>query len=595
MNFDESIGERLFQDLDRSRAVFSRVFDMSSRVPRLSPGLAFFLLAAAVPGYGQELRKLRQEFKNAVVARDATRISSLGQQIAGFNDKQAADILIWGYDYYAQLLDSLWRKRQALQLKQEGYEDFMIEYRRLLAEQEERRKKGVPNDPAWVKKIEDFNKRVEDYQQSKEDLKKVETEINEINSLKEVIVGAMAGIKSDTAVEQMIKDLKRSSNWTTRAAIAEALGKIDHPQALPALRERLEKEREPGAQVAIIDALAEKGQWDRQTVLAVAAQLKSSYWQVQYAAAMALKASKSPDAIEPLIHALETAEGRLKHDIHDALTALTGVDKGLDAKAWMTWFNTNRDKILAGAYKPLEHEKAGAGGPGKKTEVKFYGIPVKSRSVIFVLDRSGSMAEPGAFNEEEDQLQATGGDSKISSALKNLKPAGNRKIDIAKYQLKKVLYLLPKGTKFNIIFYNHQYRIMSSKMLRLNDSTRRQAFAFFEPLEPEGQTDIWQALSKAFELCAEPGPDGRPKRDGADTIYLLSDGLPFPPDKVVNADEILTRVRDWNRLRKIVIHTIFVSAEGTSDYEKGVKFMEQLAKENWGIFKAPKQPAPPKK
>ena len=107
------------------------------------------------------------------------------------------------------------------------------------------------------------------------------------------------------------------------------------------------------------------------------------------------------------------------------------------------------------------------------------------------------------------------------------------------------------------------------------------------------QTDPWQALSKAFDFCAEPGPNGKLKREGADTIYLMSDGLPFPPGKVFGPDEIVTRTRDWNQLRKIIIHTVFVSAEGTTDYDKGIKFMEQLAKENGGIFKAPKQPKPP--
>ena len=99
---------------------------------------------------------------------------------------------------------------------------------------------------------------------------------------------------------------------------------------------------------------------------------------------------------------------------------------------------------------------------------------------------------------------------------------------------------------------------------------------------------MWQALSKGMEFCAEPGPDGKPKREGADTIYLVTDGLPFPPGKVVGPDDICARVREWNQVRKVVLHTLFVSAPGTKDYDAGVKFMEQLAKENGGISKVPK-------
>lgn len=551
------------------------------------------LSLCAATAFSQDYNQAKKDFKQAVVEQNSMTVASLASQIAGFETRDAVDTLIWGYDYYAQILQTLWRERTQLQLQQEAYEDFTIELKKLQAEIDERRRKGQPGDPALNDRITKFNKKFEDYQKVKEQLTQTEVKINSVNQIKSSIVAALARFKSDAAVAELVNDLKRSSAWTTRAAVAEALGQIDHPSALPALRERLIKgESEAGAIVALLDALAKKGQWDEETIRAAALHLESTFWQVRYSAAMALKSSKSPHAIEPLIRALEKSDGRLKHDLQEALIAVTGVDKGLDATAWKNWFEANREQLLGGGYQPKADEGFKPGGEAKATTVEFYGIPVKSKNVIFVLDRSGSMAEPGAFNEEEERVQTTGGSKEASSALKDLKPAGSRKIDIAKYQLKKVLLLLPKGTKFNIIFFNHTYTVMSQNMLVLDDSTRRTAFAFFEPLEPEGQTDPWQAMTKAFEFCAEPGPAGKLKREGADTIYLMSDGLPFPPGKVVGPDEIISRTRDWNQLRKIVIHTVFVSAEGTTDHDKGVKFMEQLARENGGFFKAPKQPKP---
>ena len=549
---------------------------------------------ASADAFAQDFNQSKKNFKQAVVEQNSMTVASLATEIAGFNTREAVDTLIWGYDYYAQLLVTLWRDRTQLQLQQETYEDFMIEYKKLVAEIEDRKKKGLPGDPALNDRITKFNKKTEDFQKVKEQLTQVEVKINDINRIKSSIVGALAKFNSDQAVGELVNDLKKASAWTTRAAVAEALGQIDHASALPALRERLIKgESESGAIVAVLDALAKKNQWDPETISAAALHLESTYWQVRLAATTALKSSKSPHAIEPLISALDKADGRMKHEIHDALVAVTGVDKGLETASWKGWFDSNKESLLGGSYKPKADEGFQSDGKAKATTVEFYGIPVKSKNVIFILDRSGSMAEPGAFNEEEERVQYTGGDKKVSSEIAGLRPAGTRKIDIAKYQLKKVLLLLPKGTKFNIVFFNHTFTIMAQSMVSLDDSTRKSAFNFFEPLEPEGQTDPWQALSKAFDFCAEPGPNGKLKREGADTIYLMSDGLPFPPGKVVGPDEIVTRTRDWNQLRKIIIHTVFVSAEGTTDYDKGIKFMEQLAKENGGIFKAPKQPKPP--
>jgi HEAT repeat protein len=335
----------------------------------------------------QDYNQSKKEFKQAVVEQNSMSVASLAAQVAGFETRDAVDTLIWGYDYYAQILQTLWRERTQLQLQQETYEDFMIELKRLQAEIDERKRKGQPGDPALNDRITKFNKKMEDYQKVKEQLAQTELKINSVNQIKSSIVAALAKFKSDAAVAELVNDLKRSAGWTTRAAVAEALGQIDHAAALPALRERLIKgESEAGAIVALLDALAKKDQWDEETIRAVALHLESTFWQVRYSAAMALKSSKSPHAIEPLARALERADGRLKHDLHEALVAVTGVDKGMDAAAWKTWFESNREQLLGGGYKPKADEGFKPGGEAKATTVEFYGIPVKSKNVMFVLD-----------------------------------------------------------------------------------------------------------------------------------------------------------------------------------------------------------------
>jgi hypothetical protein len=547
-------------------------------------------LAIAPAAFAQDFRELQKQFKEAIDKRDYSTLGHLAGPVAAFNDKKAVDLLTDGYDAFAKILERLWAERDALYKKQQGFGDVHKDAKAL---QEEINKNGgriTIGSDLHTRYLEHQKKNTE-YYAAKEACTAKEREIIEINRAKSAIVAALGRISSDEAIQEMIKDLTRSSNWTTRAAVAEAFGKIDHAQATAALKDRLLKnaERDPGALVAVLDALSNKQPWDAEMVGAAAPHLTSPFWQVQYAAAMALKASRRPEAIETLADALGRTDGRLQHDIHEALVGITGVDKGFGAENWKGWFQANREQLLGGGYKPRADEAVGK-GQAAATAVQFFGIPVKSKNAIFIIDRSGSMAEPGAFDEESERTIGTGGQNKWSSGVEGLKPAGSRKIDIAKYQLKKVLYLIPKGTSFNIIFFNHQFAVMSPNMIKLDEGTRAQAFGFIDPLEPEGSTDIWQALSRAMEMCQEPGADGKLKKDGADTIYLLTDGLPFPPGKVVGPDDICARFKDWNQARKIVVHTIFVSASGTRDYDQGVKFMERLATENGGVFKAPKQP-----
>ncbi|HLG42689.1 MAG TPA: HEAT repeat domain-containing protein, partial [Planctomycetota bacterium] len=323
-----------------------------------SLGVVFVAFAfASAPSFAQDFNQAKKDFKQAVVEQNSMTVASLATEVANFNTREAVDALIWGYDYYAQLLVTLWRDRTQLQLQQETYEDFMIEYKRLVAEIDDRKKKGLPGDPALNDRITKFNKKTEDFQKVKEQLTQAEVKINDVNRIKSSIVAALAKFNSDQAVGELVNDLKKSAAWTTRAAVAEALGQIDHAASLPALRERLIKgESEAGAIVAILDALGKKNQWDAETINAAALHLESTYWQVRFAATTALKASRSPHAIEPLIKALEKADGRMKHEIHEALVGVTGVDKGLEAGRWKGWFDANKETLLGGNYKPKADE-----------------------------------------------------------------------------------------------------------------------------------------------------------------------------------------------------------------------------------------------
>src|SRR5205823_4324531 len=138
-----------------------------------------------------------------------------------------------------------------------------------------------------------------------------------------------------------------------------------------------------------------------EVLAAVAAQLQSDYWQLKVSAAHALQAIGALGGIEPLVEAIAKADGRLKVEFNDALAALTGVNKHGDGAAWKAWLDANKDAVSKGTYSAKSAEPGAP--PGRaQTTVTFYGIPVESKSVIFVLDRSGSMMEPSDWEGSKD-------------------------------------------------------------------------------------------------------------------------------------------------------------------------------------------------
>jgi hypothetical protein len=213
-----------------------------------------------------------------------------------------------------------------------------------------------------------------------------------------------------------------------------------------------------------------------------------------------------------------------------------------------------------------------------------------------VLDRSGSMKQPSEWEMPKDV--ATG----PAMPGAELKPAGNRKIDIARWQLKRALAQMPDGIEFNLIFYNHQWTGMSEQMVKLSPATRKQAFEFIDALEPEGRTNIYDPLERGLQYApagglpeklpkSAPGPrptvatgDKAPK-GYADTVFLLSDGLPNP-GQIPDPAGILAKVKELNKGRKVTVNTIGVFGSGDRDGAAGADLLKQLSADSGGVYKS---------
>src|SRR6185295_5855073 len=464
----------------------------------------------------------------------ASAIGAAADRLAATDQKAASDALFEGYGKCAVSIKGLWGDKVKFLQEREANGDFKIDLKTTPP--------TIP--PSDVAKYQRFL-------EADKNSKAVEAKIGVFEACKRHLVRALAKSKSDAAVKVLVHEVTAGSDWQRRAAAAEAMGQISHKDIPPALLEALKKDSEQAVRIAVIDAFRELKLATPEAVSAVAAQLQSEYWQLKVAAAQALMAMGSLAAVEPLIDALQKNEGRIRAELNDALIGLTGVNKHGDPAAWKAWLEANKEAIAKGTYAAKAGDNAGA--PGRNTTMTFYGIPIESKSVIFVLDRSGSMMEPSDWDEAKEAVSTGGGATPGSDIKKN----GDRKIDVARWQLKKAIAQMPDGTDFNVIFFSHEVVNLSDKMLKMSASTRKQAFEWIDKLEPYGGTNPFDALERALQYSAGGITGEKLQKQGVDTICLVTDGLPTA-GQVADAKEIVNRIRTLNKTRKVKIHTIGV-------------------------------------
>ncbi len=397
-------------------------------------------------------------------------------------------------------------------------------------------------------------------------LKEFTDRLGKLNVIAFAISRALSQVRAADGVQELVRRLKGDADPQVRSRLAEALRSADHADVLPALIDRLSYDKDASVVIPVLEALAAKRPRDPDVLAKIAAKLQDPAWQVAVTAARALGAIRSLDSVDPLIEALRKAEGRVRFDLNAALVAVTGVDKHGEPAAWKDWWDRNREAVAAGTYKPepAERPQGGAGG------TTFYGIPVVSKRPIFIIDASMSMNKPSDW-KPADEKNLPGG----------LAIAGDRKIDVAKFELKKVLLMMPDGAEFNIVFFNRSVEAFSPAMVKLDKDSRQKAIEWIDALQLVLQTNIWEGMAKGFTFATDPAP--RKPRDtvvsGGDTIYLLSDGLPTTGIK--DPDEFCRGIAELNRTKKLVVHTVAIEPTKRSG-----AFMERLARENGGQYGA---------
>ncbi len=371
-------------------------------------------------------------------------------------------------------------------------------------------------------------------------------------------VAAREGRDLEAGVEELVK-LVKERDPVVRPRAVEALGGVGDERARAVLRDLAVESRDVSVRLAAIDALAALE--DEPTVeLCTTRLLRDEEWRIRAAAMEALVRIPRKTAIPALIQSVSVEVGRLVDDAERSLASLTGRSFHGDAGLWKDWWQKNKETFEIGK---VAEPGVAAADPGSKEwkevpgGVSFYGIQTRSNRILFVMDRSGSMNEP------------------VGKAQTG--PGSVKKIDAAKAQLKAAIAGLEDGDLFNIISYSADVSRWQKKMVEMSKRAQSKVTRHVDKeIVANGGTNIHDALAEAFRLAGIGAMD-RAYESNVDTIFFLTDGRPSVGE-VQDPREILRRVKEWNRLARIVVHTVGVGVDHDA------AFLRRLAEENGGQY-----------
>lgn len=390
-----------------------------------------------------------------------------------------------------------------------------------------------------------------------------------------------------TALGEPVVEALEDRGWAVRRMAVLALAAGGDPAVVPVIAP-LGGDEEPAVRCAVLDSLAALGA-DGAAVLGVAL-INDETWQVRASAIAALGKVRRTSSIPILIERYKTEEGRLQVDAADSLTRLTGKAYGMRIELWERFWNSYGDRYEI----PTDEEMKALEEARTKTNQKysiqnasnFVGVETPSRSILFVIDVSGSMEDLVV-----DREQFQDGDY----------PSWAR-MDIVKTELARTIEGLEPYVKFGIISFATGTKRWKKKLVPANVVNKSSALDFVKNLEPlggnsqldlplgglgagpdlsAGKTNTYGALAEALgieDAKARAPKSGSKERYTVevDTVFFLSDGRPTF-GKYIETREILDRITEGNLLRKVVLHTIAIG-----NFDKG--FMRSLAVKNGGVF-----------
>ncbi len=264
--------------------------------------------------------------------------------------------------------------------------------------------------------------------------------------------------------------------------------------------------------------------------------LNSPDWRLKVVACELASKLRTKASIPLLIRAIAKAKGREREEMGRALYSLTRLFF-LKPAGWKRWWAKVGGGFVLPPPPKVETEK---GHPAKAeaTSARFYGLPVHSLRVAFVLDVSGSMRQPSG--------------------------TGETRMQVARRELRGVLTRLSGEARVNLIFFDSDVHPFAKRLVPLGKKgVRKKLLDFVAKATPLGATNLSGALSQAFA-------DTR-----IDTIYLLSDGEPTA-GAITDPARLLSEISHLNRSRLLRLHCVSIGRES--------RLLAALARQSGGRY-----------
>lgn len=253
---------------------------------------------------------------------------------------------------------------------------------------------------------------------------------------------------------------------------------------------------------------------------------------------------RDKSAVDFLVDRLEKSDGQLKYEIAVRLERVTGQEFGGKSEDWKTWWEANRANFVFGS-RVEPSESVTINVPPKKIpwdepRPEFYGMTIYAKRVVFVIDRSGSMAS------------SVNGETRLARAQQ---------------ELQKAIKALSESDFFNIVSFDDRMEVFKTKLVPANEANKKDGIRFGCGLEPGGET-----------ACYEPLKMGLEASNDLELMLFLSDGEPNS-GALPDPSAIVIAISNHNLTQRTTIHTLGIDAR-----DKHETFLKNLAEKNLGKF-----------
>ncbi|MGH7149951.1 MAG: VWA domain-containing protein, partial [Planctomycetota bacterium] len=243
-----------------------------------------------------------------------------------------------------------------------------------------------------------------------------------------------------------------------------------------------------------------------------------------------------------------------------------------EPKRWQDWWAVHRDSFRVA---PAVTASAGP----RSGEPTYFGIPVRTDRVVFVLDVSGSMAE-AVDSVPPPAAPAAGRRPRLSRATPQVPPllvAGPTKLQRAKEELLAILGRLGPEDRFNVVLFSGGVERVFDTVVPPTPENVATAAERVRGAGASGGTNLFGALEAALRIR---GVAVDRFYTDADTVFLLSDGAPTV-GAVVDPDTLAEAISSANLGSRIALHGIYFGPSNSPAAE----FMQRLSAGNYGEFR----------